>query len=253
MLRTPLTSLSLLLAAGALACGPSGDQARVEAAASAPLPEERPQADYVIGLQKAGPREGQLKPEEQLALHDGYYAYVAGLASSGVLLAAGPLVAPRSDPANRMLFLFDVASVEEARGLVDADPGIGMGASVVELYPWRSPSPVGSLLDIEREAEEAHKQDPKNPRPGKRAYVLATADAGKAGPALEVLRREHKAPFYGRMGGDLEGRLLVALDAQTADEAQQLLDQAGKATGTSVAWTMDVWLSTGSVAMLETR
>ena len=62
------------------------------------------------------------------------------LADEGKLILAGPFL-DKTDL--RGVWLFDVATVEEAQALCDSDPAIQAGTLRVELHPWYSAKGIG--------------------------------------------------------------------------------------------------------------
>lgn len=91
---------------------------------------------YHLGLIRKGPSWTPGETPEILALQEAHMANIRKLGAEGKLLLAGPF----TDGGDlRGLFLFDVASLEEARALADSDPAVKAGRLVVELHPWLGP------------------------------------------------------------------------------------------------------------------
>lgn len=113
----------------------------VSSVASAQMPEGMHR--YVFGLIVSGdtPRDG-VSPEEMAELQRGHLANIARLAHEGKIIVAGPF---ESMGERRGLFIFDVASVEEAEALCASDPLVGPGYLKVELVPWWA---TDDLLDM---------------------------------------------------------------------------------------------------------
>lgn len=254
----------LALAAGVLAlagCTSSAAQDEAEPTPAAPqvatatAPTAAPLIegdDFAFVFLLAGPNDGQLEPEALQAAREGHFGNMKRLAEEGVLLIAGPLTEPRSDTAHRGVFLFDVADVDAAREIGASDPGVEAGVFELAVLPFRSPSDLRRVLELERAALEAAEHDPQAVPADTRPYMLATADAAAALPVIERLERDGKAYFHGVFGGELEGTALVALDALRKDDALVLLDAAASATGTSVDWTLHGWFSTDRIEALAT-
>ncbi len=89
---------------------------------------------YVIAFLKTGPRDGDFKGEERLALFKGHFANMERLAAERKLAVAGPFSDP--DKKFRGLFILAVATVEEARRLAETDPVVKSGLMIVEYVPW---------------------------------------------------------------------------------------------------------------------
>ena len=94
---------------------------------------------YVIGFLFRGPNR---ITDEKAAddLQRAHLANIARLHKAGKIILAGPF---RDDTDLRGLFLFDVATVEEAKALCDTDPAIQAGSLRVELHPWYSSKGIG--------------------------------------------------------------------------------------------------------------
>lgn len=129
------------------ACTAAG--AGAQAAPPAPAPASAPQvfdaalagqtgADkhgmrpYVFVLLKTGPNHMAAGPERD-AMFAGHFANIERLAAAGKLVLAGPF-----DGVDgwRGMFVFAVASVDEARELVGTDPVIQHGEMVAEFHKY---------------------------------------------------------------------------------------------------------------------
>ncbi len=87
---------------------------------------------YVIAFLKAGPNRAQ-SPEEGKQLMQAHLANIDRLAKAGSLVVAGPFL--DSGPL-RGIYIFKVATVDEARALTATDPAIQAGRLEMELHPW---------------------------------------------------------------------------------------------------------------------
>lgn len=99
---------------------------------------------YVLALLKTGPNRDQ-GPEEAQRLQQAHMANIDRMAADGKLVLAGPFI---GEGDLRGLYVFDVASVEEARELTMSDPAIQAGSLVMELYPWYGSAAVMAINDI---------------------------------------------------------------------------------------------------------
>jgi len=91
---------------------------------------------YYLGLIKKGPAWTPDETPEVRALQDGHMANIRRLGAEGKLLLAGPFL----DGGDlRGLFLFEVATLEEAKALCETDPAVKAGRLVVEVHPWLGP------------------------------------------------------------------------------------------------------------------
>ncbi len=89
-------------------------------------------ARYVIAFLKRGPRTDQPK-EEAERLMKAHLQNIGKLAEEGKLVVAGPFL---DDGALRGIYIFKVATVEEARALTATDPAVQAGRLEMELHPW---------------------------------------------------------------------------------------------------------------------
>jgi uncharacterized protein YciI len=91
---------------------------------------------YYLGLIKKGPSWTPDETPEVRALQEGHMANIRRLGAEGKLLLAGPFL----DGGDlRGLFLFEVATLEEAKALCETDPAVKAGRLVVEVHPWLGP------------------------------------------------------------------------------------------------------------------
>ncbi len=211
-LRHPL-SLSLLL---------------VTAAACAGTAPDRGEDDFVaVYLQR-----GEPVPEaERGALMDGHMANMRRLWERGVLLFAGPFEAhPDSD--RRGLFWFDVADLDAARALADADPAVRAGALVYTAVPVRSSARVRTLLALER-AAEAMRAAAGGGDAGMRKYVLVEAPRDQRAALLALGDR---LLLVAALGGPREGELLAILDAEDLAAGERLRAEVGGTQWSAYEW-----------------
>ena len=89
-------------------------------------------ARYVIAFLRAGPNREQTK-EEAEALQRAHMQNIARMASEGQLVVAGPFL---DDGEVRGIYVFDVATIEEAEALTNTDPAVQAGRLIMELHPW---------------------------------------------------------------------------------------------------------------------
>ena len=88
-----------------------------------------------LAFLKSGPNRTQPAAEAE-EIQKAHLANIQRLAKLGKLVAAGPF---GDDGALRGIFVFRVASLEEARALSDTDPAVKAGRLVLELHPWQVP------------------------------------------------------------------------------------------------------------------
>jgi uncharacterized protein YciI len=91
---------------------------------------------YYLGLIRKGPAWTPGDTPEIRALQEGHMANIRRLGAEGKLVLAGPF----TDGGDlRGLFLFEVATQEEAKALCETDPAVKAGRLVVEVHPWLGP------------------------------------------------------------------------------------------------------------------
>ena len=143
-MRLIALSTGCLLAATCIALQPGFAQppaARTTTAptAAAPAPRVGPggyeMTTYYVGFLYRGPSWSPGETPESQQIQEGHMANIQRLAKEGKLLLAGPFT---DDGDLRGMFVFQVASLEEAKALCDTDPAVKSGRLRVELHPWFS-------------------------------------------------------------------------------------------------------------------
>lgn len=89
---------------------------------------------YVLAFLKTGPNDASVKGEDRSKLFKGHFDNINRLASEGKLAVAGPFGDPKK--IYRGLFIFAVATVDEAKALAETDPTVKAGVLIVEYVPW---------------------------------------------------------------------------------------------------------------------
>jgi len=101
---------------------------------------------------------GSAKIEDKAVLDScfaGHFSNMQKLAEEKKLVVAGPL--GKNDNNYRGLFIFDVATKEEAQELMKGDPTISMGIFEVEMYDWYGSAALPVYLEA---ADKIWKQKP---------------------------------------------------------------------------------------------
>lgn len=95
--------------------------------------DERGMRNYVLVILRTGPTRMPDGPERD-AMFVGHFANMERLAKEGKLALAGPFA---KDPDGwRGLFVFAVASIDEAKALAETDPTIASGEMVADYHAW---------------------------------------------------------------------------------------------------------------------
>jgi len=88
--------------------------------------------DYLVLLYRGPNSTGEVTPEAQ-RIQEAHMANIGRMADEGKLILAGPMA---DDGKLRGIFVFRVASLEEAQALAAADPAVMAGRLVPEVHPW---------------------------------------------------------------------------------------------------------------------
>lgn len=96
--------------------------------------DERGMRMFVLCILKTGPKDAEIKGKERDDIFTGHFANIGNLASQGKLAVAGPF--EKNDKAYRGLYIFNVATIEEAEKLVVLDPAVKAGVFVPDLTLW---------------------------------------------------------------------------------------------------------------------
>ena len=112
-----------------------GQESRFDAELAKKLgADERGMRNYVLCILKTGPKDAQIKGDDRKEIFAGHFANIKRLADEGKLVVAGPFGA--NEKSYRGLYIFNVATVEEAAKLVELDPAVKAGVFVPDLTPW---------------------------------------------------------------------------------------------------------------------
>lgn len=96
--------------------------------------DERGMKTYILCILKTGPKDAEIQGDARKEIFAGHFANIGRLADEGKLAVAGPF--GKNDKSWRGLYIFNVATVEEAEKLVVLDPAVKAGVFVYELTPW---------------------------------------------------------------------------------------------------------------------
>ncbi len=96
-------------------------------------PEEYEMTTYYVGFLYRGPRWSPDDTPERAKIQEGHMAHIRKMAETGKLVLAGPFL---DDGELRGMFVFRVASLEEAKALAEQDPAVQSGRLRLEWRPW---------------------------------------------------------------------------------------------------------------------
>lgn len=99
---------------------------------------------YVVAFLKAGPNTDQ-DSITRASLQSAHLKNIQRMANEGKLVIAGPFL---DDTELKGIYVFNVASVEEARALTESDPAIKAGRLVMELHPWYGSAALQKVNEI---------------------------------------------------------------------------------------------------------
>lgn len=114
--------------------------------------DERGMKMFVLCILKTGPKDAEIKGDERKEIFAGHFANIGRLAEEGKLAVAGPF--GKNDKAYRGLYIFNVATVEEAEKLVVLDPAVKAGVFVPELTLWYGSAAMMVVTDTHKKIEK---------------------------------------------------------------------------------------------------
>ena len=114
--------------------------------------DERGMKMYVLCILKTGPKDAEIKGDERKEIFAGHFANIGRLADEGKLAVAGPF--GKNDKAYRGLYIFNVATIEEAEKLVMLDPAVKAGVFVPELTLWYGSAAMMIVSDTHKRIEK---------------------------------------------------------------------------------------------------
>ncbi|WP_183556872.1 YciI family protein [Mucilaginibacter sp. SP1R1] len=104
---------------------------------------------YVMAFLKDGPNHLQ-DSTARAQLQMAHLKNIMRLAAEGKLIMAGPFL---DDQPIRGIFIFNVATVEEAKKLTETDPEIQAGTLIMELHPWYGSAALMEVVKIHHTLE----------------------------------------------------------------------------------------------------
>ena len=114
--------------------------------------DERGMKMYVLCILKTGPKDAEIKGDARKEIFAGHFANISRLADEGKLAVAGPF--GKNDKAYRGLYIFNVATIEEAEKLVMLDPAVKAGVFVPDLTLWYGSAAMMAVNDTHKRIEK---------------------------------------------------------------------------------------------------
>lgn len=114
--------------------------------------DERGMRMYVLCILKTGPKDAEIKGDERKEIFAGHFANIGRLADEGKLAVAGPF--GKNDKSYRGLYIFNVATIEEAEKLVVLDPAVKAGVFVPDLTLWYGSAAMMVVSDTHKRIEK---------------------------------------------------------------------------------------------------
>lgn len=90
--------------------------------------------NYVFVILKTGPKDVDFKGKERDDIFAGHMANIGRLADDGKLAVAGPF--GKNEKGYRGLYVFNVATIEEAQKIVESDPAVKSGILIPDMTLW---------------------------------------------------------------------------------------------------------------------
>lgn len=87
---------------------------------------------YVMAFLKTGPHV-EKDSAKRAEIMRGHFDNIKRMADDGKLVIAGPFL---DGTELRGIYVFDVATIEEAKVLTESDPAVKAGVFIMELHPW---------------------------------------------------------------------------------------------------------------------
>lgn len=106
--------------------------------------------NYVIAFLKAGSVK-LTDSIERVNLQKAHLKNIVRLVEEGKLLIAGPFLDKQP---LRGIYIFDVATIEEAARLAATDPAVRAGTLVMELHPWYGSAALKQIPDLHKQIQK---------------------------------------------------------------------------------------------------
>ena len=110
--------------------------------------------NYVLVILKTGPNDSKIKGKERDEAFKGHMTNIGQLADEGKLAVAGPF--GKNDKAYRGLYIFNVATMEEAQKLVETDPAVKAGILIADMTPWYGSASLMATPEIHKKISKGN-------------------------------------------------------------------------------------------------
>ncbi len=114
--------------------------------------DERGMKMYVLCILKTGPKDAEITGKTRDDIFAGHFANIGRLADEGNLAVAGPF--GKNEKMFRGLYIFNVATIEEAEKLVVFDPAVKAGILVPDLMLWYGTAALMATPEIHKKLEK---------------------------------------------------------------------------------------------------
>jgi uncharacterized protein YciI len=105
---------------------------------------------YIMAFLKAGPNRDQ-DSVTAAKLQQAHMDNIARMAEEGTLVVAGPFM---DETDMKGIYIFNVATVEEAKKLTETDPAVKAGRLIMELHPWYGSAALVEINSIHKKLSE---------------------------------------------------------------------------------------------------
>lgn len=105
---------------------------------------------YIVAYLKRGPNRNQDSATAE-ALQKAHLENIMRMADEGKLVVAGPFM---DDGDVRGIYIFNVATIEEAKALTETDPAIQAGRLEMELHPWYGSAALMLVNNLHKRVEK---------------------------------------------------------------------------------------------------
>lgn len=181
----------------------------------------------------------------------GHFSNMTRMAEDGDLLIAGPYWQPQTWNDMRGMWIFNTDDREQASEFAATDPPGKLGIFVFDILQFKTDDALLELPRLEKEDEQRRLADPDIPDEWVgRGYFWATAPVDKTNEPNRV----EGIALLGTLIGHEDTRVkedhwLILLDATTAEDANQVLKDAGCNPDN---WNIDEWYGSAMPAKLPT-